>query len=216
MQEVLRNGLDQLGIDCSESVQSQFLVFLRLLAKWNRVYNLTAIRDLNKMVTGHILDSLSVLPFVEAKALDGARLLDVGAGAGLPGIPLALMLANIEFVLVDSNSKKTRFMRQVVIELNIKNIDVLHSRVEEMAVSNKFDVILSRAFSSIEHIIKSVGQLCAPTGAILMMKGDYPTGELCALPDGYTLKAVHQLKVPGIERARHLVEIQPTRPSGCS
>lgn len=209
MQEVLRNGLDQLGIDCSEGVQSQLLVFLRLLAKWNRVYNLTAIRDLHKMVTGHILDSLSVLAFVEAKALEGARLLDVGAGAGLPGIPLALMLANIEFVLVDSNSKKTRFMRQVVIELKIKNIDVLHSRVEEMAVSNKFDVILSRAFSSIEHIIKSVGQLCAPTGTILMMKGDYPTGELCALPSGYTLKAVHQLKVPGIEQARHLVEITP-------
>lgn len=204
LETTLANGLAQLAVDCPVDIQQKLLVFLRLLGKWNRVYNLTAIRDLDRMVTYHLLDSLAVLPFIK-----GNRVLDVGAGAGLPGIPLALLLPGVDFVLLDSNAKKTRFMQQALIELNMKNSGIMNIRVEDLPPNYKFDTIISRAFASIEDMVAAVGRHCQSSGAILAMKGNYPSKEIKMLPEGYKIKAVHELSISGLEAQRHLVHIEP-------
>ena len=162
------------------------------------------------MVTHHLLDGLAVLPY-----LGEGPVLDVGAGAGLPGIPLAIMRPDQEFTLLDSNAKKTRFMRQAVIDLGLRNVNVVQQRVGALPTKKKYATVISRAFASLADMLTLAGHLCRPSGAILAMKGEYPTAELQALPAGFTLQAVIPLEIPGLEAQRHLVHIVPTKsPSG--
>jgi 16S rRNA (guanine527-N7)-methyltransferase len=189
-----------MAITCTPAQQAQLLDYVALLAKWNQVYNLTAGRDPLEMVGRHLLDSLSVLPYLE-----GRRVLDVGTGAGLPGIPLAVLCPEREFVLLDSNGKKTRFVQQAVAELGLRNVTVVHSRAEDFRADPGFDVVVSRAFAAIADMLTAAGGLCAPGGVILAMKGAHPAAELAALPPGYTLAGVHRLSVPDVHEERHLV-----------
>ncbi len=212
----LSSGLNQLGLNCSLAVQAQLRDYIHLINKWNRVYNLTSVRDPAEMVTRHLLDSLAVLPY-----LRGLRVLDVGTGAGLPGIPLAIVskekevCPEREFVLLDSNSKKTRFVQQVISELGLTNVQVVHERAENFCPTKLFDVVVSRAFASASDMLKNSGQHCASDGVILAMKGTDPVSELqdmpAALASKYVVDAVHQLKVPGLEGQRHLVCLKPVQ-----
>ena len=210
LQAVLSAGTKELNLECPLDVQAKLLDYVRLLDKWNRVYNLTAVRDPAEMVTRHILDSLTVLPFLD-KELKGERILDVGTGAGLPGIPLALLSAQThperEFVLLDSNSKKTRFMQQAVAELGLDNVQVVHARTEAFVPEQEqgFDVVVSRAFRSVADMLAGAGQHCAPEGVILAMKGADPAAELVDLDTNFVVEQVHRLVVPGLDEDRHLV-----------
>lgn len=202
---VLSSGLTQLGLNCSLAVQAQLRDYVHLLDKWNRVYNLTAVRDPTEMVTRHLLDSLAVLPY-----LRGTRVLDVGAGAGLPGIPLAIVSPEREFVLLDSNSKKTRFMQQAVAELGLINVQVVHERAENFCPPTLFDVVVSRAFASVADMLSGAGRHCAATGVILAMKGTDPSGELTELDTAYVVQQVHHYPVPGLDEERHVVCLTPS------
>ncbi len=175
------------------------MAYLRLMQKWNRAYNLTAIRELDDMVVKHLLDSLSILPFI-----DRGPILDVGTGPGLPGLPLALCLPDYQFVLLDSNGKKTRFLTQVKIELSVENIDIIHSRVEQYQPPSGFGIITCRAFAALNTILDRTQHLVTSTTRILAMKGKE---ELPELAKGYTQQAVHRLEVPGLDEERHLIEI---------
>ena len=179
--------------------RQRLLAFVRLLAKWNAAYNLTAVREPEEMVTRHVLDSLVVLPY-----LHGARVLDIGTGAGLPGIPLAVARPDCSFALLDANAKKTRFVTQVVGELGLKNVEVVQTRVENYRPVEKFDTLVARAFASMADILKNARHLCAPHGHFLVMKGVYPEAELAAIPAEYAVREVVALKVPGLDAARHL------------
>jgi 16S rRNA (guanine527-N7)-methyltransferase len=208
----LAAGLEALNLQCPLDVQARLLDYVRLLDKWNRVYNLTAVRDPAQMVTRHLLDSLTVLPFLNKeldKELEGQRILDVGTGAGLPGIPLALLSAQPhperEFVLLDSNSKKTRFMQQAVTELKLGNVQVAHARTESFEPEQPFDVVLSRAFASVADMLAGAGQHCRPGGVMLAMKGADPADELVDLDTDFRVEQVHRLAVPGLDEERHLV-----------
>lgn len=208
LQAVLSAGIEELNLDCPLDVQAQLLDYVRLLDKWNRVYNLTAVREPTEMVTRHLLDSLAVMPFLD-KELRGGRILDVGTGAGLPGIPLALLSAQThperQFVLLDSNSKKTRFMQQAVAELGLENVQVVHARTEAFQPEQTFDVVVSRAFASVADMLAGAGQHCAPGGVILAMKGADPAAELVDLDTNFVVEQVHRLAVPGLDEERHLV-----------
>lgn len=210
--ELLSAGIKTLNLDCPLDVQAQLLDYVRLLHKWNRVYNLTAVREPEQMVTRHLLDSLTVLPCLDnesGKKSAGQRVLDVGAGAGLPGIPLALLSAKSHperrFALLDSNSKKTRFMQQAVTELGLHNVQVIHARTEAFQAEQGFDVVLSRAFASMADMLAGAGQHCMPGGVMLAMKGANPVAELTDLPAAFTLEKVHSLQVPGLDEERHVV-----------
>ena len=211
LQAVLSAGLSALNLECPLDVQARLLEYVRLLDKWNRVYNLTAVRDPHEMVTRHLLDSLTVLPFLPDNSADKAaqRILDVGTGPGLPGIPLALLSESAhperQFVLLDSNSKKTRFMQQAVAELQLQNVQVVHARTEAFQPDAGFDVVVSRAFASIADMLAGAGQHCLPGGRMLAMKGANPAAELKDLDPAFTLEQVHRLTVPGLDEERHLV-----------
>ena len=200
----LAQGLTQLGLDLPDAVQAKLLQFVALLAKWNRSYNLTAVREPAAMVPRHLLDSLAVLPH-----LQGLRVLDVGSGAGLPGIPLALARPDLQFTLLDSNGKKTRFMTQAVTELGLPNVSVAQSRVEDYQAPAPFDTIITRAFAAVAEVAAATGRLCAPQGQLLLMKGAYPITELEALPTSYTLSEAIRLQVPGLDAERHVLVIRP-------
>jgi len=166
------------------------------------VYNLTAVHSPQQMINKHILDSLAVLPH-----LGGARIVDVGSGAGLPGIPLALACPERDFVLLDSSRKRTRFLQQVISELTLHNTDVYCQRAQDYHPGVPFDSVLSRAFASLADMIRYAGHLCAADGRLLAMKGVFPQAELAQMPGGYRVLDVHVLQVPGLEAERHLVEI---------
>lgn len=182
--------------------RQRLLAFVRLLAKWNAAYNLTAVRDPEEMVTRHLLDSLVLLPY-----LQGQRVLDIGTGPGLPGIPLAIARPDCFFTLLDANAKKTRFVTQAAGELGLKNVEVVQTRVENYRPEQKFDTLVARAFSSIAGMLNNAQHLCAPGGRFLAMKGVYPEGELAAIPVDYAVSEVVALKVPGLDAARHLAII---------
>jgi len=207
LQSSLGQGLRALGIECPLEVQGRLLDYVRLLAKWNRVYNLTAVREPQEMVTRHLLDSLAVLPHLQALA--PKRVLDVGTGGGLPGIPLALLLPQCDFVLLDSNGKKTRFVQQAVTELGLPNVSVAHGRVEDFHPEAPFDVVISRAFSSLRDMVEKAGGYCGGEGVLLAMKGAYPEGELAELPASFTLRERWRLTVPGLDEERHLICLAP-------
>lgn len=201
----LREGIAALGVLFPAEMVERLLAYLRLLEKWNRTYNLTAVREPDKMVTHHLLDSLSVLPQVR-----GNRVIDVGSGAGLPGIPLALARPDWQVTLLDSSHKKASFLRQALAELGIGNAAVVTERVETWRPAERFDLVISRAFSDLGEFVKLAGHLCAPGGRLAAMKGVYPYEELAQLPTGFKLDRVVPLAVPGLEAERHLVLIQMT------
>ncbi len=204
----LAQGLQALDIECPLEVRGRLLDYVRLLAKWNRVYNLTAVREPQEMVQRHLLDSLAVLPHLRALPAK-KRVLDVGTGGGLPGIPLALMSPQVDFVLLDSNGKKTRFVRQAVVELGLQNVEVVHARVEEFHPGQPFDVVISRAFSSLREMVEKAGVYCGSDGILLAMKGVRPQQELVELPAGFMLRKSQRLLVPGLDEERHLIFLAP-------
>jgi 16S rRNA (guanine527-N7)-methyltransferase len=198
----LKRGLIALGLTLERDIQQRLLDYIVLIEKWNRVYNLTAIREPEKMVSHHLLDSLAVVPHLHAK-----RLLDVGSGAGLPGIPLALAKPDTHVTLLDSNHKKAAFLNQAVIELKLKNIEVCSERVESWQTQNRFDVIISRAFSDMGEFVRITRHLLARGGMFAAMKGLHPYEEIDKLPPGCKVQQVLSLAIPGLEGARHLVLI---------
>jgi len=198
----LKRGLIALGLTLDRDTQQRLLDYIALIEKWNRVYNLTAIREPEKMVSHHLLDSLAVAPHLHAK-----RLLDVGSGAGLPGIPLALANPDMHVTLLDSNHKKTAFLNQTVIELKLKNAEVCGERVESWKTQNKFDVIISRAFSDMGEFVRMTQHLLAPGGLFVAMKGLHPYEEIEKLPPDCKVRQVLPLAIPGLDGARHLVLI---------
>ncbi len=198
----LAQGLAALGLAVPPEAGGRLLRYVDLLEKWNRVYNLTAIRDPRRMLPYHILDSLAVAPYVT-----GASLLDVGAGAGLPGIPLAIARPDLCVTLLDSSHKKTAFLQQAVIELALARVDVVCSRVEEWA-GGPYDCLISRAFSDLAEGVRLARPLLAPGGRLLDMKGVYPYEELAQLPADVVPVDVRALTVPGLEGSRHVVIMQ--------
>ncbi|MDR2220181.1 MAG: 16S rRNA (guanine(527)-N(7))-methyltransferase RsmG [Methylobacillus sp.] len=195
LQEKLVSGLQ--ALDIAPDTAPRLLEYLALLEKWNKVHNLTAVRDPDEMVTLHLLDSLSVLPHIGQ-----GRLLDVGSGAGLPGIPLAMIRPDLQVTVLDSSHKKTSFMRQAKAVLELNNLEVVCGRVEEFRVERKFDMIISRAFSDLAEFMRLTRHLCADGGVWLAMKGVYPHEELAQVTDA---TEVVPLAVPGLEAQRHLV-----------
>jgi len=198
----LKRGLVALGLNYGADVQRRLIAYLALIEKWNRTYNLTAIREVEKMVSHHLLDCLAVAPHIQ-----GERLLDVGSGAGLPGIPLALTHVEMQVTLLDSNRKKAAFLNQAVIELGLTNANVCDQRVESLSSATRYDMIISRAFSDMGEFVQSTRHLLAPGGRFAAMKGLYPYEEIEKLPPGCKVLQILPLAVPGLDGARHLVLI---------
>jgi 16S rRNA (guanine527-N7)-methyltransferase len=200
-QATLAQGLARLNLALPPATQQKLLDYVALVQKWNKVYNLTAVRDADKMLTHHLLDSLAVVPHVP-----GAKtVLDVGSGAGLPGIPLALALPDAQVTLLDSNQKKTTFLQQAVIELQLSNVAVVCERVEHYQLNQLFSVVISRAFADLPAFAALAGAHVAEGGTLLAMKGVEPLDEIAQLKTGFTMICVKPLAVPGLEAARHLI-----------
>ena len=201
--EELLQGARELGIELSALQQEQLLAYLGLLIKWNKAYNLTAVREPREMVSRHLLDSLAV-----AKHIHSTRLLDVGAGAGIPSIPLAILWPERQLTALDSNGKKTRFMDQARIELGLQNFSVVQSRVEEYQSELPFDGILSRAYASLADFVQSSQHLLAAGGSFWAMKAQLDSAELSALPKPFKVSACLRLQVPNCDAERHLIRCE--------
>ncbi len=197
----LEAGIAELGLSMPAGATRRLLDYLALLHKWNRAYNLTAVRDPAEMVTRHLLDSLAVAPYLAA----GRRFADVGTGAGLPGIPLAIALPHRQFTLADSNGKKIRFVTQAIAELGLTNATALQQRVEAWQPESLFDGVLSRAFTSLAEMTERCDQLLAADGRFYALKGTVPIDELSDLPKRYIVDACQALRVPGESGERHLL-----------
>jgi len=200
----LRRGLLALGVGLSDEQIAGLERYLALLEKWNRVYNLTAIREPERMVTHHLLDSLAILPHVR-----GPRVLDVGSGAGLPGIPLALASPELAVTLLDSSHKKAAFLQQAVAELQLANATVVTARIESWQSDARYDTIVSRAFADLGEFAAAAARLLAPGGTIAAMKGVHPHDEIERLPPGFRVRQVLALEVPLLDAERHLVLVEP-------
>lgn len=198
---LLRSGLAELGLERA-GLDERLLDYLGLLQQWNRAYNLTAIRDPAQMLSAHLLDSLSIAPFVRG------RVADIGTGAGLPGIPLALNDASLRLSLVESVGKKARFLREAVRQLGLAQVTVHACRAEKVPESGQHDQLVARALATLEGILSVAGHLLRPGGRLLAMKGQVPEAELAALPAGYRHLATQPLRVPGLAAERHLVIIE--------
>lgn len=196
----LVDGLAALQLELPAAAQHQLLAYLDLLAKWNRTYNLTAVRDPADMVSRHLLDSLAVLPCVH-----GQTLADLGSGAGLPGIPLAIARPDLAVTLVESNGKKARFLREAARSLPLANVQVVQARVQDAAGS--FDTVTARAFASLADMLAWGGHLLAPGGRWLAMKGHADVAELSAIPATFRVLATHPLQVPGSDGERCVIEL---------
>jgi 16S rRNA (guanine527-N7)-methyltransferase len=203
----LQEGLAALGLNLSGAVHAKLMAYVALLKKWNRTYNLTAIRDEGAMITQHLLDSLSVLPVLQESALAGRRWADVGSGAGLPGIPLAIVQPELDMSLIETVEKKSAFLRQARIELGLTNVTVVNARVEEMP-GGTFDAVISRAFAELADFVRLAGHLLAPGGRLYAMKGLLPDDEITHLPPGWTLAECVKLSVPGLDAQRHLIVLE--------
>ena len=198
----LKQGADELGLSLSEAQYAQLMAYLALLEKWNKAYNLTAVRNPDEMVSRHLLDSLAVASYVQEA---GDRWLDVGSGGGMPGVILAIVFADKAFTLLDGNGKKTRFLTQVKLELKLANLEVIHSRVEDYQPQEPFTGIISRAFSELQNFTSWTRHLGNADTQWLAMKGVQPDDELQALPADFSQSACHLLKVPGCQGQRHLL-----------
>ncbi|OQY75285.1 MAG: 16S rRNA (guanine(527)-N(7))-methyltransferase RsmG [Rhodocyclaceae bacterium UTPRO2] len=201
--EQLQRGLAALGQDLPAAAQEKLLAFAALLGKWNKVYNLTALRDEEQVISHHLLDSLAVLPHLG----NAKRLADIGSGGGLPGIPLAIARPDLQVALVETSQKKSAFQQQAKIELGLVNVSVHCTRVEAWRPEEEFDAVISRAFSDLAEFVKLSGHLLAEGGALLAMKGVHPYEEIAQLPAGWRVADVVPLQVPGVEGARHLVRV---------
>ena len=204
--QILQQGLQELNISSDENKIESLLAFIKLIEKWNKAYNLTAVRKPEDMARLHILDSLAVMPFVQ-----GNRVADIGTGAGLPGIPLAIFFPDVEFTLVDSNSKKTRFVQQAILELQLKNVKVIYSRVENIQADVLFSTVIMRAFASLEDIMRLSWHLIDKEGILLAMKGQKPDQELDKIAQPYSIIPV---RIPGIEAERCLIQIERMAENG--
>lgn len=200
----LDEGLAALPFRPPEGARNRLLAYLRLLEKWNRVHNLTAIRDPEQMVVLHVLDSLAVLPHVAS----ATTLLDVGTGGGLPGIPLAIARPELAVTLLDSSRKKTTFLAQAKAELALANVSVACTRVEDWHPPGPYDVVVSRAFAELADFVAGAKHLVAPGGALLAMKGVHPVEEIARLPATHRVENVLELQVPSLEAKRHLVLVK--------
>ena len=198
LQPQLEEGIAALGLQLPADAVSRLLDYLTLLERWNAAYNLTAVRDPAEMVTRHLLDSLAILPFVQ-----GATLADLGTGPGLPGIVLSIAAPGRQILLVDSNGKKVRFLREAIRSLKLDGVRAEQARVED--VGGQFDCITARAFASLADMLAWGGHLLAPQGTWLAMKGKLPDDELAGIPDGFVVRATHELQVPGLPAERHLL-----------
>jgi len=202
LEDRLAGGLPLVGVSPTPDQLASLGRYLRLLDKWNKAFNLTAVRDPLEMVSRHVLDSISVLPY-----LHGISILDVGTGAGLPGIPLALIDPKRQFSLLDSGGKKVRFVRHAVGELEIRNISVVRERVENYEPADSFDTVLCRAFTSVGDFVRRCGHLAGSGGRLVAMKGRFPEQELAGLPSVWAAE-VAAINVPGQAGERHIVVLQ--------
>ena len=200
--ETLEAGLADLGIAPTPDRIDDALAYIELITRWNRVDNLTAITDVGQMVTHHLLDSLAVHPHL----LDADVILDIGAGAGLPGIPLAIFNTRRRFVLLDAAAKRVRFMRHAVVTLGLENVEVVQARADRWTSPRRYDVVVSRAFASIADFARMAVPALVPAGRILAMKGKLPRDELSDLPENFEY-TVTPLNVPGLAAERHLITI---------
>ena len=200
LQRELEDGLASLNLTTADDVVTKLLHYVAMLVKWNRTYNLTAIREPKAMISRHLLDSLAVMPYI-----CGPNILDVGTGAGLPGIPLALMNLDFNWVLLDSNGKKTRFVTQAVAELGLNNVTVVTGRVAEQGQVGHFNTVISRAFSNLNAFIEGAGHLCRPDGQLLAMKGIVDEAELKQIPPNYTAEHI-LLQVPALDAQRCIIK----------
>ena len=194
---------NKIGIIVSPEQNEQLIQYLELLIKWNKAYNLTAIRDPEEMFIKHIVDSLSIAPFIK-----GESILDVGTGPGLPGIPMAIMFPSKHFSLLDSNGKKTRFLVQTKMSLELSNIEVFNVRVEKLASNKLFDQIMSRAFTALDNMVQLCKHLLTPNGEFLAMKGLIPKDEIAMVDSDYRIVSITPLKVPGCMDQRHLITVK--------
>ncbi|HET6493702.1 MAG TPA: 16S rRNA (guanine(527)-N(7))-methyltransferase RsmG [Burkholderiales bacterium] len=201
--EALAHGAAELHLALSSDIRERLMRYLALLKKWNKVYNLTAVQGEQEMVSRHLLDSLAVVPYVEARSI-----LDVGSGAGLPGIPLALALPRSQVSLLDANQKKAAFLRQAAIELGLENVHVVCERVETWQTHERFEIVISRAFSDLRKFLMLAGRLCAEGGTMAAMQGTYAQDQFSRFPREFRLNRVVPLKVPGMSAQRHLVLMQ--------
>ena len=205
----LAGGIQALDLDLAAAAQADLLAYVALLGKWNRTHNLTAIREPERMVTHHLLDSLATLRhFPDATTL---RVIDVGSGSGVPGIPIAIARPAWRVALLDSNRKKAAFLRQATAELSLANVEVVVARVEDYVPAAPFDVAISRAFSDLAQFATVAMRLVVPGGKLIAMKGVYPHEELAHLPEHIRAVASLPLDVPGLDGARHLVVMQSAR-----
>ena len=195
-------GARELGIDLTDEQAGQLTTHLELLDEWGKRMNLTAIRDRPSQITKHVLDSLSVRPF-----LRGGRIADVGSGAGFPGIPLAVVEPGRHFALIESTGKKCRFLEHVRDALCLPNVEVVQARAEAYRPEVRFDTVLARAVGPVAGLVKAAGSLVVGGGRLLAMKGRYPEDELATRLKGWKVAAVHRLRVPGLDEERHLVEL---------
>lgn len=202
LQADLEHALSALDLDVSDEKVKKLLAYLDLLQKWNKVYNLTAIRDPKEMLVKHLFDSLAVVPLVSSESL-----IDVGTGGGLPGIPLAILYPERQIDLLDSNSKKTRFLIQAKAELGLKNTQVLHQRVETYQPTEKYAGVISRAFASLDDMLHWTSHLVKPNGYWWAMKSQKTQQELESLPEGITLKQIYDLDVPQLGAERTLIQL---------
>ncbi|EAO0183905.1 16S rRNA (guanine(527)-N(7))-methyltransferase RsmG, partial [Salmonella enterica] len=190
--------LDEAGISLTDHQKTQLVAYVDMLHKWNKAYNLTSVRDPAEMVVRHILDSIVVAPY-----LQGQRFIDVGTGPGLPGIPLAIVLPDAHFTLLDSLGKRVRFLRQVQHELKLENITPVQSRVEAYPSEPPFDGVISRAFASLNDMVSWCHHLPGEKGRFYALKGQLPEDEIASLPDDFSVESVEKLRVPQLEGERH-------------
>jgi 16S rRNA (guanine527-N7)-methyltransferase len=205
-QQALELGIKTLGLSCSSQQLEQLLAYLEMLQRWNKAYNLTAIREPIQMVRLHLLDSLAIHPYVQGIK----HIIDVGTGPGLPGIPLAILNPDINFTLLDSNGKKTRFLFQAINDLSLANAKEINHRVEKYQPEQSFDIVLSRAFSSISDMLTQCDHLVSDSGCFLAMKGKKPDSELSQITKDYKVVDLSQINVPQVDSERHLIKIIKT------
>ena len=198
--------LDDAGISLTDHQKNQLVAYVGLLHKWNKAYNLTSVRDPGEMLVRHILDSIVVAPH-----LQGARFIDVGTGPGLPGVPLSIVLPQAHFTLLDSLGKRIRFLRQVQHELQLTNIEPVQSRVEDFPATPPFDGVISRAFASLNDMVSWCQHLPGENGRFYALKGLIPNDEIAALPAGFSVVSVAELRVPQREGERHLVVVKANK-----